>query len=233
MSLSECQEPEAANLSGFERRRSDAGEVAAATDVAEQSEHLREHSSSNPGEPRQGYTGRRLPPCDDPGGARGAVPKAQPTRPAPGSPCPKGVYSQAQRYPTAGPSHHRRSMGPSPGENRPGTILGSAVRGSRYGFRPGRGCHDAIESLFRLARPHTTQPWVVDAAIEGAAHPVWGSGVSALTEYVAHYQQERLHQDRGNAILIPLPSQCAEYGGSIRCREQLGGLLKDHDHEAA
>jgi RNA-directed DNA polymerase len=40
--------------------------------------------------------------------------------------------------------------------------------GSSYGFRPGQGCHDAIESLFRLARPNTTRPWVVDADIEGA-----------------------------------------------------------------
>jgi RNA-directed DNA polymerase len=30
--------------------------------------------------------------------------------------------------------------------------------GSSYGFRSGRGCHDAIESLFRMARPNTTRP---------------------------------------------------------------------------
>ena len=36
------------------------------------------------------------------------------------------------------------------------------------GFRPGRGCHDAIEKVFRLARSNTTRPWVVDADIEGA-----------------------------------------------------------------
>ena len=30
--------------------------------------------------------------------------------------------------------------------------------GNSYGFRLGRGCHDAIESLFRLARPNTTRP---------------------------------------------------------------------------
>ena len=55
----------------------------------------------------------------------------------------------------------------------------------------------------------------------------------ALTEYVAHYHQERPHQDKGNAVLIPLPSERVEHGGSIRCRERLGGLLKDYDHEAA
>jgi RNA-directed DNA polymerase len=40
--------------------------------------------------------------------------------------------------------------------------------GSSYGFRPGRGCHDAIEKVFRLVRPNTTRPWVLDADIEGA-----------------------------------------------------------------
>jgi RNA-directed DNA polymerase len=40
--------------------------------------------------------------------------------------------------------------------------------GISYGFRPGRGCHDAIEKGFCLARPNTTRPWGVDADIEGA-----------------------------------------------------------------
>jgi RNA-directed DNA polymerase len=37
-----------------------------------------------------------------------------------------------------------------------------------YGFRPGRGCHDAIAYLFNLLRPQTHMKWVVDADIEGA-----------------------------------------------------------------
>ncbi|MGC1952433.1 MAG: reverse transcriptase/maturase family protein, partial [Gammaproteobacteria bacterium] len=40
--------------------------------------------------------------------------------------------------------------------------------GVSYGFRSGRGCHDAIEKIFRLARPNTTRLWVLDADIEGA-----------------------------------------------------------------
>jgi RNA-directed DNA polymerase len=43
--------------------------------------------------------------------------------------------------------------------------------GSSYGFRPGRGCHDAIQRVFTLARPNTTRPWVLDADIEGAFDP--------------------------------------------------------------
>jgi RNA-directed DNA polymerase len=40
--------------------------------------------------------------------------------------------------------------------------------GSSYGFRPGRGCHDAIEKIYRLACPHRRKKWVVDADIAGA-----------------------------------------------------------------
>ncbi len=39
---------------------------------------------------------------------------------------------------------------------------------SSYGFRPGRGCHDAIEKIYGLARPHNRKKWVVDADITGA-----------------------------------------------------------------
>jgi RNA-directed DNA polymerase len=37
-----------------------------------------------------------------------------------------------------------------------------------YGFRPGRGCHDAIVKIFNIARPNKRKKWVLDADIEGA-----------------------------------------------------------------
>jgi RNA-directed DNA polymerase len=37
-----------------------------------------------------------------------------------------------------------------------------------YGFRPGRGCHDAIAKIFSIARPNKRKKWVLDADIEGA-----------------------------------------------------------------
>ncbi len=37
-----------------------------------------------------------------------------------------------------------------------------------YGFRPGRSCHDAIERLFSIYRPHLKRKWIVDADISGA-----------------------------------------------------------------
>lgn len=40
--------------------------------------------------------------------------------------------------------------------------------GSSYGFRPGRGCHDAIGKIYLLARPNKRKKWVVDADIKGA-----------------------------------------------------------------
>jgi RNA-directed DNA polymerase len=40
--------------------------------------------------------------------------------------------------------------------------------GCSYGFRPGRGCHDAIAKIYLLAGPHRRKRWVVDADIKGA-----------------------------------------------------------------
>jgi len=37
-----------------------------------------------------------------------------------------------------------------------------------YGFRPGRGVHDAIQNIFNQSNPRTTKMWVVDADIKGA-----------------------------------------------------------------
>jgi RNA-directed DNA polymerase len=40
--------------------------------------------------------------------------------------------------------------------------------GISYGFRPGRSCHDAIEKIYRLARPNKRKKWILDADIKGA-----------------------------------------------------------------
>jgi RNA-directed DNA polymerase len=37
-----------------------------------------------------------------------------------------------------------------------------------YGFRPGRGCHDAVQRLWVLLKGKTRKNWVVDADIKGA-----------------------------------------------------------------
>jgi RNA-directed DNA polymerase len=37
-----------------------------------------------------------------------------------------------------------------------------------YGFRPGRGCHDAIEAIFHLAKQNPRRLWVLDADLAGA-----------------------------------------------------------------
>src|SRR5262245_59738534 len=39
--------------------------------------------------------------------------------------------------------------------------------GSSYGFRPGRGCQDALAKVYLLACPHRRKQWVVDADIKG------------------------------------------------------------------
>ena len=40
--------------------------------------------------------------------------------------------------------------------------------GSSYGFRPGRGCHDAMARIYQLAKGTSSRKWVVDADIKGA-----------------------------------------------------------------
>ena len=37
-----------------------------------------------------------------------------------------------------------------------------------YGFRPGRGCHDAIEAIFQVAKQNPRRLWVLDADLAGA-----------------------------------------------------------------
>ena len=54
----------------------------------------------------------------------------------------------------------------------------------------------------------------------------------ALHEYVEHYHHERNHQGKGNVLLFPSVSQDTAREGPIRCRERLGGLLKDYEREA-
>jgi RNA-directed DNA polymerase len=63
--------------------------------------------------------------------------------------------------------------------------------GSSYGFRPGRGCHDAITKVFLLARPNTTRPWVLDADIEGAFNNI---GHSALGQAIGNFPARQLIQ---------------------------------------
>jgi RNA-directed DNA polymerase len=62
-------------------------------------------------------------------------------------------------------------------------------KGSSYGFRPGRGGHDAIEKVFRLARPNTTRPWVLDADIEGAFNNI---GHTALVQSIGNFPAREL-----------------------------------------
>ncbi|MBL7500281.1 reverse transcriptase N-terminal domain-containing protein [Frankia sp. CNm7] len=40
--------------------------------------------------------------------------------------------------------------------------------GRQYGFRPGRGCHDAIEAIFNTASGRKTRKWILDADLEAA-----------------------------------------------------------------
>jgi RNA-directed DNA polymerase len=68
--------------------------------------------------------------------------------------------------------------------------------GISYGFRPGRGCHDAIEKVFRLARPNATRLWVLDADIEGAFNNI---GYTALVQAIGNFPARELIKQWLNA----------------------------------
>jgi hypothetical protein len=55
----------------------------------------------------------------------------------------------------------------------------------------------------------------------------------ALTEYVAHFHQERPHQGKGNVLFFPLVKHDPARTGAIRCQERLGGLLRYDERDAA
>ena len=56
----------------------------------------------------------------------------------------------------------------------------------------------------------------------------------ALREYLVHYHAEQNHQDKGNIMLFPTAAKAVNHvGGSVGCKERLGGLLKYYDREAA
>jgi hypothetical protein len=54
-----------------------------------------------------------------------------------------------------------------------------------------------------------------------------------LSEYLAHYHEERPHQGKGNVILFPSAQAEPSSEGTIECRERLGGLLKYYHRKAA
>jgi len=54
-----------------------------------------------------------------------------------------------------------------------------------------------------------------------------------LSEYLAHYHQERCHQGLGNVIPFPKPQAANDLEGPIQCHERLGGLLKFYNRQAA
>ncbi len=55
-----------------------------------------------------------------------------------------------------------------------------------------------------------------------------------LREYLMHYHQERNHQGKGNVLLFPTATKSMNHvGGSVGCKERLGGLLKYYHRQAA
>jgi len=60
---------------------------------------------------------------------------------------------------------------------------------SSYGFRPGRGCHDALMRVYHHARANGTRHWVLDADIKGAFDNI---GHDKLMEAIGHFPAREL-----------------------------------------
>jgi transposase InsO family protein len=54
-----------------------------------------------------------------------------------------------------------------------------------------------------------------------------------LSQYLAHYHEERCHQGLGNVIPFPKHSPANDREEPIACHERLGGLLKYYERKAA
>jgi transposase InsO family protein len=54
-----------------------------------------------------------------------------------------------------------------------------------------------------------------------------------LSQYLAHYHEERCHQGLGNVIPFPVRQVANDYEGPIEYRERLGGMLKFYARKAA
>jgi RNA-directed DNA polymerase len=61
--------------------------------------------------------------------------------------------------------------------------------GSSYGFRPGRGCNDAIARIYAIACPNKRKRWVLDADVEGAFDNI---GHTALLKAIGPFPAREL-----------------------------------------
>src|SRR6266851_127112 len=114
--------------------------------------------------------------------------------------------------------------------------------GTSYGFRPGRSCHDAIEKIYRLARPNKTKKWILDADIRGAfdhiSHdyllkaigPAPGRELIKQWLKAGYVEQEMFHAtERGTpqgGVVSPLLANIALHG----MEEAIGVTYDDEDH---
>ncbi len=87
--------------------------------------------------------------------------------------------------------------------------------GISYGFRPGRGCHDAIQKIQGIARANATRKWVLEADIEGAFDNI---GHCALQEAIGNFPARELIKQWLKAgyveedMLYPTETGCPQGG---------------------
>jgi len=69
---------------------------------------------------------------------------------------------------------------------------------------------------------------VLSKVIPFSEEALWG----VIKHLGDHYHEERKHQGLGNRLLFPR-TEVPQSGGSVKCKERLGGVLKFYHREAA
>ncbi len=115
--------------------------------------------------------------------------------------------------------------------------------GTSYGFRPGRGCHDAIAKIVHVANASTRKHWVLDADIKGAFdnidhdHLLKAIGVAPGRELIrqwlkAGYVDKGVYHDTDagtpqGGVISPLLANIALHGMEVALgvtRDKKGGI---------
>jgi RNA-directed DNA polymerase len=112
-----------------------------------------------------------------------------------------------------------------------------------YGFRPGRGCHDAIQAIYNVVKGRRPKrQWVLDADLAGAFdriahdHTLSQLGAFPAREMIRSWlkagvvEQGRLHRTeegtpQGGVVTAPTQSQTSSLSGRFRGRR--GGFGRE------